>query len=312
MIIGAILVILWIESFQAVSVNISSQLNTTTLSTTRPLNLETVAILLILVVVFGLLIMVIMQLIQRRKIVVEIKRFSNEIVQSGIKPIRKMYTYDEFEDIKAAYNRKINQIDEQVKRKDEYFNMTVHDLKVPIQAVKSNISLLEKFPDDVELVDDLKYDILELESEVARYLLLEKIDYFETADIQQVELNNYMRKILGKYLLESSAVRVEYSEQLYGNIDLKMFEKIVINLIQNGIQNSPDSCIRIKFKQDYITFSNYVVSPVEQVFYDERVSNPNGNGFGTQIIQKYIKLQGLDLEEDNTAREVRINIKFKD
>lgn len=306
-----IIIYVWTSNHKIVEISISENLSSTQISSVLPVSGQLVGLVLIICIGVTLVLTIIIQFLNKRKIIKEINNILDEMQKTTIDTIKTEYTYSEFLSIRDTYNKKIKIINEQTKKKDEYFNMTVHDLKAPIQAVKSNMSLLKKFPTNLEVFENLDMEIHHLENEVSRYLLLEKIDYFETPDFCKIELNDFLEKLIIKYALNTCNIIVKYNKSITISADDQMLEKIFINLIQNGIQNSIDNEIKITILLDGITFSNKIEGQIETVFHEKRVKSSSGNGLGTQIIQKYARKQNIEIIENNNNHEVKIKLKFR-
>ncbi len=312
LIIVLIISSIWISEHKVVTVSISPDGSAMKILTEGAINIELIAIILIMLILISFPIIVITQFIKRKAIITELSDLTCEMKNKNSSYITKVYKYQEFESIKDSYNQKIKLINSQVEKKDEYFKMTVHDLRSPIQGVKSNIALLEKFPDDPEIFDDLRQDLIHLENEVTRYLVLEKIDYFEKADIHYQSINRIIDQVVKRYGEQKCKIVVSEKIQLNANVDHEMFEKIIINLVQNGVMYSTDHKITITIDDGFVMFCNKVNKRIDHIFSEKRVKSVNGNGLGTQIILKYIQLQNLILEEINDDHQVCIIIRFKE
>ncbi len=307
-----VLLLVWSNNHRIISVNLSEDMTTTSITSELPfnVNVEQIALFFLIIISVSFMCTILLQLANKRKIISEIQNLSNEMLKKSISPINSNYSYTEFDNIKNAYNDKINQINEQTKKKDEYFNMTVHDLRSPIQAVKNNLSMLERFPEETaEILSSLKEEVYHLEQEVSRYLILEKIEYFEKPQMEFVDLNSFFEKFKKKYAIESHLVSIKSTGNYTQQIDIAMFEKVVMNLIQNAVEYSSDHKLEIDIESDYILFSNNVNQRVNKIFTNKRTVS-SGNGLGTQIVSKYLELQNLYLEELNTDTKVNIKIKF--
>lgn len=306
-----IIIFVWTSNHKIVEISISENLSTTHISSVLPISGQLLGLILVICISVTLVMTIIIQLLNKKKIIKEINNISIEMQKNTVDTIKTEYTYSEFQSIRDAYNEKLTMINEQSKKKDEYFNMTVHDLKAPIQAVKSNMSLLKKFPTNSEIFENLSIEILHLESEVSRYLLLEKIDYFEKPDFCEIELNSFLENLIIKYALNTCNIDIKYNESLNVMADVKMLEKIFINLIQNGLQNSMNNVIKITLSLDSIIFSNKTEEQIDTVFSEKRIKSSSGNGLGTQIIQKYAEMQNIEIIENNANHEVIIKLRFR-
>lgn len=312
LIIVLIISSIWLSGHKVVTVSISPDGSSMKILTEGAVNVKLISIVLIMLILISFPIIVITQFVKRKTIIMELTNLTCEMKNKNSSYITKVYKYQEFESIKDSYNQKIKLINRQVEKKDEYFKMTVHDLRSPIQGVKSNVALLEKFPDDPEIFEDLREDLIHLENEVTRYLVLEKIDYFEKADIHNQNINQIINHVVKRYSEQKYKIVVDEKMQLNAYVDTEMFEKIIINLVQNGVMYSPDHKIIVTIEEDHVMFCNKVNHLVERIFSEKRVKSANGNGLGTQIILKYIQLQNLTLEEINDNNQVCIIIRFKE
>lgn len=301
---------IWLQSQQSVSISISNNMDTTQISTTTEFTYARLTIILAFGLIISLIITYLVQRIQKNRIIFEIQSIAAEVQNKDVGVIQKNYSYEEFEIIKQAYNEKILSINEMASKREEYFNMTVHDLRTPIQVVKNNANLLEKYPHDKELLAGLKEEIIHLENEVTHYLILEKIEYFEKPKLVQVDINEMVDRLINKYGLEANVSLVKSKLNCIQNVDLQMFEKVIMNLIQNGLQYSPDMHVWVIVGEESLLFENTTEEYVSNIFCEERKRSKNGNGLGTLIIQKYAKLQGLGLEENNTVNKVRVKVRF--
>lgn len=303
-------VAIWLQSQQSVSISISNSMDTAKISTTSEFTYARLTVVLAMGLIISLIVTHFVQRIQKNRIIAEIQDIANEVLNKEVGVIQKNYTYQEFEIIKKAYNEKIASINEMATKREEYFNMTVHDLRTPIQAVKNNVNLIEKYPQDTDLLTELKEEVIHLENEVSHYLILEKIEYFEKPNMYRTEINDMIENLLIKYNLEKNVSLTKSGQKTIQSIDVQMFEKVVMNLIQNGLQYSPDTSVAITIENDSVLFENATDTCVSNIFCEKRKRSKNGNGLGTLIIQKYAKLQGLGLEENNTVNRVRIRVRF--
>ncbi len=308
--LSIIAIALWLQGQQSVSISISNSADTAKITTTTELTYLRMGIILVIGLVAILAIANLVQRKQKKQIINEVMGLTEKIEKKDVEIITTNYSYHEFEVIKKAHNQKIASINEMGKKREEYFNMTVHDLRAPIQMLKNKANLLERYPDDKDLLKDLKLEINHLENEVSHYLILEKIDYFEKPHLQSVELNKFIADIISKYALSTNVQIISNVTDNRQRIDVSMFEKVVMNLVQNGLQYSNDCMVKIIINSNQIIFENNVNQYPGNIFCSERKRSKSGNGLGTLIIQKYIKLQELKLEEDNSIDTVRIRVEF--
>lgn len=198
--------------------------------------------------------------------------------------------------ILRAWNESIGEIACLRKRQSDYFNSMIHDFKMPIQLTKSNIELYNLMNEHNKHVDKIEVQIDKLQSEINRVLILDKIEYFEHADLTEVDIiemvKNSVRHINNidvELQLNIDAVKIQ--------TDVNMFNKILMNLLDNAIKYSIDEKVSISINMRRLMISNKC-NPSESYYhtYDiERFESKSGNGLGNQIIAKYVEKLNLNI-----------------
>lgn len=208
-----------------------------------------------------------------------------------------------------TWNRSIDELIEQGDKREKYFKQMVHDFNTPIQILKMN-SEMNKMLCQSEYADAIDEEIVELENKITNYLMIDKISYFEKPNIQPVEFVSYLNNIENRFKILQLELDVvtEYQTLVY-NTDLKMFDKILQNLIENAIKYSIDNRLKIELFEDKILLSNkvYVGMENENIFNrKQRVYSAKGNGIGSEIIRTYAEL--LDFEVSSEVIEDTFNV----
>lgn len=241
----------------------------------------------------------------------EFQTFYNKVEDNDHELLSTNSYYSEFNDIAKKFNSKIENIDKLNASKDEYFNTTLHDLRMPLQMLKSNFEIYKQIPDD-EYLDCIENEINAVEFEVNRYLMLEKIDYFEQPNIVKCSLNKEIKEFIQSHNIDDFIVSLEVvDENVEANLDKIMFSKILSNLIQNGLKHSIDGHMQILILTDCILFTNKVSENVSttNLFERKRTKSVKGYGLGTAIVAKYIEKMDWQITSScaNNIFQVKVN-----
>lgn len=97
-------------------------------------------------------------------------------------------------------------------------------------------------------------------------------------------------------------------------IDQYMFEKILVNLIDNAMKYGSDDKISITKTGNIIYFKNKISTYLqnENIFETKtRRHSLNGNGLGVEIIKTYINLLGWSISSNTIENEFVVRIQMK-
>lgn len=197
-----------------------------------------------------------------------------------------------------SWNRSVKQIIDLEERRDEYFNMMVHDLKMPIQLVKFNTELFNLEYGENIYMKKIDTQIGKLQGEIERILILEKIKYFENPNFETVDL---IKLVKNTTLILSENTMVQFDSN-YDKLNIKtdeaMLKKILSNIADNILKYNDGQVVRIVMVDNKLTFTNSTNSKQEYThdYQIEREYSSTGNGLGTQIISTYAQKINLKIK----------------
>lgn len=173
-------------------------------------------------------------------------------VQEGEKEVSlKFRAEKEFENIRDAFNRMAEQLEQEkrekallVERKNQMLLELSHDIKTPIATIKSYANALEAglVPEDKVMLYyhtiDMKADrITKLSEDMFILLKMESADY--RPKLEEMDLAELLRKICAEYYTEISDAGFTFSiyipeEKCMGFVDPHLFSRVIGNLLQNA------------------------------------------------------------------------------
>ncbi|WOO86815.1 hypothetical protein RZE82_06750 [Mollicutes bacterium LVI A0039] len=255
----------------------------------------------VLIVFSCWLISVYILIYQRKQLEKRLKTLTSHFAEVGISMIPRdnpLFTEDELLII-DTWNANIDIIEKQVNDREKYLNSMVHDFKIPLQILKSNVQLYNLKHGENKYVDAISEELIDLERDVLSYLVVEKINYFEQVDIQEYQLEDIFTQVQLRYKDLDFDVEVLYHNDASKlNTDLSMFLKIVDNIIENAMKHGESNRMRINVCADKLQFINEAseVAIADIFAHDKRHLSSNGNGLGVEIIKTYASLLGYQVD----------------
>lgn len=226
-----------------------------------------------------------------KNIITQLNKLTNDLYNQDIEYIDQHFKNQQLQNVVNAWNKNIDELANEKSIQNEYINNTVHDFKMPIQILQSNVDMYKKKYGTNEYVQAIEDEIGVLDTEIMRALVIEKINYF---DKPSFSLRNIYSDVI---VITSKYDGIDFTINVYGKYpnnveyDYDYFSKIINNLIENAYKYSSDKQMNIYFEDNHLYLSNKVAKKVENLFTGQRIDTlPKGNGLGTEIIKKYIEL----------------------
>jgi signal transduction histidine kinase len=223
-------------------------------------------------------------------------------------------------DLKTSLNRE----------KNEFLSMVAHEIKTPVAVITS---YLEAIRDSVNngKVDKVQkyYDVILRQSNAIETIINDLIDYvkFEsTKNIQNFERINIKSRLIDVVESLGDSDNKNYELDLQDNsfiiTDKKLFDRIILNLITNGIKYKKEETKVFISTYDgidyqYIKITNKVkndninTTRIFEPFYRESHNDIKGNGLGLAIVKKACEIldYGIKAFVENGIFNVIIEIK---
>ncbi|MEN8189261.1 MAG: PAS domain S-box protein [Thermodesulfobacteriota bacterium] len=196
------------------------------------------------------------------------------------------------------------------------FSSIRHELGNPINSIKVSLSVLDSNLEAYEKTDIKRFIDRSL-SDIVRveYLLktLKNFSIFERPDIEEVDLTALLSRFaeLVKQDLSRKTVRLVIntsSQPLYGRIDPRAFQQVLLNLVTNAVDSLRDvrqkrislSMFRDENKQINLILSDNGcgISQEEQqnLFKPFYTTKPKGTGLGLVIVKKMLAKMNCSIE----------------
>lgn len=134
-------------------------------------------------------------------------------------------------------------VEENIKDMSDFIHNAWHELKTPISVIDSNIQLLKEMKTyDESMVDELKSEVIKLNSLIDSLVKLSDIDVFK--EVEKINLKDIVEEILNDFKLEIEKKDIKVNTKIKKDIFInsnKNYAYIYIsNLIWNAIKYNKD------------------------------------------------------------------------
>ncbi len=190
---------------------------------------------------------------------------------------------------------------------------TLHEINTPVATIKMNIKILQKKEQDEKNKDRLNRieqsceNLLELYDQM-EYNIKEQID---NVSDEVFNCDDIILKSIDKFNDIKKDISINYkSSKLLINADKNGFEKVIDNLISNGIKyNKPNGTIDIFLENDKLKVIDTGIGidtknlfSIFDKYYQENIFN-SGIGLGLNIVKSYCDKYKIDLKIDSKLKE---------
>ncbi len=274
----------------------------------------------------------IVDITERKKQELEIKRAQEEIIQLNIdlekRVIERTKELDdaniELARTKAEVMQSFNKEKELNELKSRFVTTASHEFRTPLATILSSVSLIGKYnePGDEDKrkkhINRIKLSVTHLTEILNNFLSLGKLE-------EGIVRNNPEPMILDQFIksliddnrtLEKEEQEVNY-KHIKGDtaiqLDKYLFHSILLNLISNAIKYSPEhKPIQITTEIVNQKLTLYVIDQgmgipatdqenlFERFFRAKNVENIQGTGLGLNIVKKYAELMNAEIIIEST------------
>jgi len=221
-------------------------------------------------------------------------------------------------------NSTIEQVDKQLKEKDEYKNMMFqnlsHELKTPISVIQSYIEgVTDGVVEKDEALKIIEEETLNLSSQVQTILQINKIDYMKDSKKyldSKTDLDKVILEAVEKHKLIRSDVEFivelnndKNTNEFTGTED--MWKAVLDNLLGNFVRYAK-SKISIIVRDETIILENdgekLKEDMLSKIFLPYVKGNKGQSGLGLSIVKKTVNIFGYDITAENIEEGVRFII----
>lgn len=192
---------------------------------------------------------------------------------------------------------------------------TLHEINTPVATIQMNAKMLSnKISDEKSLsrlnrIEQSCNNLLELYNQM-EYGIKEQID---NVTVEKFDLNDIILKSCDKFkdIKKQKNITIQYENiSFLVNCDKNGFEKVIDNLISNGIKyNKEDGNIFISLKENILIIKDTGVGiDTKNLFsifdkYFQEDSNKSGIGLGLSIVKGYCDKYKIDIKIDSKVGE---------
>ena len=222
-------------------------------------------------------------------------------------------------------NSTIEQVDKQLKQKEEYKNMMFqnlsHELKTPISVIQSYIEgVNDGVVDKEDALKIIEEETSTLSRQVQTILHINKIDYMKSnkeykdsrVNIDSIILDSVEKHKLIRTDIEfvTNLNNDKYSNEFRGTEEL--WTSVVDNILGNFVRYA-NKQIRITVDNGTIVFENdgekIKEEMLDRIFLPYVKGNKGQTGLGLSIVKKTVNVFGYDIAAENMDDGVRFVIK---
>ncbi len=229
----------------------------------------------------------------------------------------------EFRDLGLAIRQLIDKNHDVYLSQKEFTENASHELQTPLAIIGAKIELLaqtkELTHEQAELVGNLLDSMDRLSRLNKSLLLLTKIENRQFLDVEEIDINELIKKILHVYKRqeEEKGLTITYhlNEPVFITANPILLEVLISNLISNAIRYTPLSgAIGITCASDFILVSNsgapleYPEKIFQRFHRESRITL--GSGLGLSIVKKVCDVSGYQIRYSYTSSMHHFRIGF--
>lgn len=205
--------------------------------------------------------------------------------------------------------------------KAELITNISHDLKTPLTSIVGYLEILDKGDLDEEtrkkyigIAYNKSLRLKDLVNELFEYTKLTSHDF--KVNLEKFNLGSLINQMVGESILGFSAKNINVVldnpyRELYTYIDIKLFSRVIENLIKNAEKyGDENSEFRVKVRKDdefiFVSFENKCkdlneesLDKIFEKFYrvdEARTLENEGSGLGLSIAKRIVELHGGNIE----------------
>ncbi|MDZ4757368.1 MAG: PAS domain-containing sensor histidine kinase [Bacteroidota bacterium] len=274
----------------------------------------------------------IVDITERKKQELEIKRAQEEIIQLNVDLEKRVKertkelgdAIEELARTKAEVIQSYNKERELNELKSRFVSTASHEFRTPLATILSSVSLIGKYnePNDEEKrkkhINRIKLSVTHLTEILNNFLSLGKLEEgIVRNNPEPMILDQFIKSLVddNRTLLKEGQV-VKY-KHIKGDtaihLDKYLFHSILLNLISNAIKYSPENKpihITTEIVDDKLTLSvrdegmgipsSDLENLFDRFFRAKNVENIQGTGLGLNIVKKYAEIMNAEIILEST------------
>ncbi len=266
-------------------------------------NLFNIVIVLIVIMIIFIYIYLLKLL---RRLTSDANKFDHILSKSltSMEEFEEKYDFSDFSKIHYTINRGIKEFNNIKKNEQKIVNNIAHDIRTPLQIINiynelTNNEYTEKVSENISLINAITNDILEIKEEKRKKISSTE----ENINILVKELINELTTTI----YTPSMIKLVEEDELEWCVDITMFKRVLINLINNACVASGMVEIRITKTAIIVTNSTNGSSELENFFMNFEQNSCSSekikNGHGLGIIKELCAIQKIKIKVKSSKEQ---------
>ncbi|GAA6204703.1 HAMP domain-containing sensor histidine kinase [Thalassotalea sp. SU-HH00458] len=210
----------------------------------------------------------------------------------------------------------LNKLQQALNREKHFTRDVSHELRTPLTVLKNAIALAEQRPLSQQDINHIKKANQDIENTINVLFMLARTS---SMNMERCELNRMIEQaILDNYQTieaHKMSINVAIDEQVFIQTNPHLFKLLMNNLINNAIEHSSEKLLNIEFKNNELTFSNALLSNVNEPesLFKSGVKNENSEGIGQGLflIYRIVEVFNWSVNIQSQPQCFYISIKLK-
>ncbi len=293
--------------------------------------------MLVVILITGVLVLIISAFISGA-MVKPIKVLTQGIIRIGQGDFRhrvSIYGKSELALMANTFNDMTQRLEDIDRTRNDFVANASHELKTPMASIKVLVETLQhqkKYSKEMtkEFLNDINNEIDRLTIMINELLVLVRQDeegkqilHFAEFDLSEL-VGDVCRKLKGIAEKKNISINTDLSAQCYINADIKLIERMCINIIENAIKYTGDNGnvnvtltqnvqnLKLSIEDTGIGIPNEELPYIFDRFYrvdKARARETGGSGLGLSIVKSIVRLhEGEIYAESELNKGTKINV----
>ena len=256
-----------------------------------------------------------------------------QIAEGDLSHRASVKSQDEIGELGRSFNRMAGKLERMIRGGRELTANISHELRSPLARIRVAEELLRGRLDRGDHnewkrhLDDIREDVEEADRLIDQILVLSKLDIHETSlKRERVDPSKLINELLERLepAIKHRSLRVvkdlSFNPPIFGDRDVlrtalsNVLENAVKFTAENGgviVKMHPENdCLKISVTNSFDPLSKEDLARIFEPFYRTERSQATGSGLGLAITKRIIEKHGGQVEADNSAEGLRIQMRL--
>lgn len=232
-----------------------------------------------------------------------------QVSQGDFSALVEVKKQSEFSDLADAFNNMTYKIQEMIQEKQRLIADVSHELRSPLTRMRVGMEILQKDPEGrKKYIDKAILEIDNLNKMIQEILDVSKLELDYNLELEKVNFIDFIKSNLeeNQILFQENNIKIKtefQSNEIFVNIDLKLMERVMNNILSNTVKYAPKNSIvtlKVINENKFLTLTikdqGQGIKPEDyekifEPFYrtdESRTRKTGGTGLGLAIVKKII------------------------